>query len=508
MSTCVVAGQHETDTEDILDLRNIGKRFPGVVALKQLSFTIRAGEIHAIVGENGAGKSTLVRILAGAHRPDHGEIRYQGVSLRLRSPRDAIERGINTIHQELHLAPHLSVAENIFLGRFPLTAIGTVHRRRLHEAATRTLNRLGVALDPSRPVSSLSIAQRQIVEIAKALVLRSKVLILDEPSAVLGHDDLERLFGILRLLRADGATILYISHRLEEIFDLADRVTVLRDGTHVATREVAGLTRAGLIEMMIGRAIDQLWPLSLRKPRDVALEVRGLTRAGALRDVTFQVKRGEIVGLVGKVGSGRTELARVIFGADRADAGEILVFGRPVTITDPRDAIRHGIGLVPEDRKGQGLLLNRSLLENVTIASLRPFVRAGVLNVPAEARAVLNIRDKLGIRIPSIQQPVQYLSGGNQQKVVLAKWLSSQCSILIFDEPTRGVDVGAKAEIYQLMEHLVREGKAILMISSEVSEILGMADRIIVMRKGSPIAALSREEAGVDWSTLQDLMEA
>ena len=491
----------------ILELQGISKRFPGVVALDALSFGIREGEIHAIVGENGAGKSTLVKILAGDQPVDSGVILFRGMPLRLLSPRDAMDRGINTIHQELHLAPHLSAAENIFLGRFPLTSAHLVDRRRLVSDSRRLLQQLGVDFDVARPVSSLRIAHRQIIEIARALVLQSKVLILDEPSAVLGRHDLQILFGVLRRLKAGGTTILYISHRLEEIFDLADRVTVLRDGSHVGTRHVGELNTDSLVEMMVGRPLAQLFPQRVHEPGELALEVRDLSRRGALQNVSLQVRRKEIVGLVGKVGSGRTEVARAIFGADIIDSGEIRVFGRPVTITSPRDAVRQGIGLVPEDRKGEGLLLKRSVLENVTLANLWRFVRKGLLNLQAEAGAVRDFQEQLAIRTPGLRQLVKYLSGGNQQKIVLAKWLNSRCDILIFDEPTRGIDVRAKAEIYNLMERLVREGKAILMISSEVSEILGMADRIIVMRRGSVAGELSRQEAGASWSTVETLME-
>lgn len=492
----------------LLHLSGVRKHFPGVVALDNVSFAVRSEEIHAIVGENGAGKSSLVRILAGVQPMDEGRIEYGGRPLRLRSPREAIELGINTIHQELHLAPHLSAAENIFLGRFPLTRMRLVDRSRLFADAERLLQRLSVHLDVRRPVASLSIAQRQIVEIAKSLVRRSKLLILDEPSAVLGRHELETLFGVLKIMRAEGTTILYISHRLEEIFELADRVTVLRDGRQVGTRDVGQLTIPGLIEMMTGRASGDIWPQRLHEPGELALEVRGVSRTGALHDVSLNVRRGEIVGLVGKVGSGRTELARVIFGADPIERGEIRVFGRTVQLTSPRSAVRLGVGLVPEDRKGQGLLLGRSILENMTIANLQRFVRHGLLALRAEARGAGALRTTLAIRTPGLYQQVRHLSGGNQQKVVLAKWLNSDCQIFIFDEPTRGIDVGAKQEIYALMDRIACEGKAILMISSDVSEILGMADRIVVMRNGAVAGALTRTTSSDPWPTIERLMEA
>ncbi len=492
----------------LLGVRDVGKRFPGVVALDGVSFSVLPGEIHAIVGENGAGKSTLVRILAGIQPMDQGSIEYLGASLRLRSPRDAIDRGINTIHQELHLAPHLNAAENIFLGRFPLTRLRLVDRSSLIDRAERLLERLGVPFDVRRPVSSLSIAQRQIVEIAKALVRRSRLLILDEPSAVLGRRDLGTLFAVLRILKSEGTTILYISHRLEEIFELADRVTVLRDGRQVGSREVGQLTVSELIEMMIGRAASEIWSERCHQPGEIALAVRGLSRTGALHDINLEVRRGEIVGLVGKVGSGRTELARAIFGADRADRGEISVFGRAVRITSPRSAVLHGVGLVPEDRNGQGLLLERSILENITIANLRRFTSRGFLKLRAEARAAAALGDTVAVRTPALDRQVKHLSGGNQQKVVLAKWLNSDCEILIFDEPTRGIDVGAKLEIYAIMRRMVRDGKAILMISSDVSEILGMADRIVVMKEGAVAGTLTRQATGNLWPEVERLMDA
>ena len=480
----------------ILELQGISKRFPGVVALDALSFGIREGEIHAIVGENGAGKSTLVKILAGDQPVDSGVILFRGMPLRLLSPRDAMDRGINTIHQELHLAPHLSAAENIFLGRFPLTPAHLVDRRRLVSDSRRLLQQLGVDFDVARPVSSLRIAHRQIIEIARALVLQSKVLILDEPSAVLGRHDLQILFGVLRRLKAGGTTILYISHRLEEIFDLADRVTVLRDGSHVGTREVGELNTDSLVEMMVGRPLAQLFPQRVHEPGELALEVRGLSRRGALQNVSLQVRRKEIVGLVGKVGSGRTEVARAIFGADPIDSGEIRVFGRPVTITSPRDAVRQGIGLVPEDRKGEGLLLKRSVLENVTLANLWRFVRTGILNLQAEAGAVRDFQEQLAIRTPGLRQLVKYLSGGNQQKIVLAKWLERNPRLLILDEPTIGVDIGAKSDIVEIVRSIADKGTAVLVISSEFEELLAMSDRLLIIHDGKLIKEMGRQDIG------------
>jgi ribose transport system ATP-binding protein len=491
----------------ILELQGITKRYPGVVALQEISFGIEAGEVHAIVGENGAGKSTLVKILAGAVRPDAGAFLYLGHPVVFREPQDAIQQGISTIHQELHLAPHLSAAENIFLGRYPLTRCGTIDWPRLHRDALAVLGRLGVILDVRQKVRDLSIAQRQLIEIAKALILESRVLILDEPSAVLGRQGLQLLFSVLATLKVQGTTIVYISHRLEEVFEIADRVTVLRDGRRVDTRPVHELTVAGLVQMMTGQSLAALWPVHRRQVGEVALEIRGLSRGQIFSDVSLEVREGEIVGLAGKVGAGRTEVVRAIFGADPIDTGKILVFGRPAAVSSPWDAVRCGIGLVPEDRKTQGLLLNRPLVENISLTNLGRFIRAGFIRLGQEARAVLALVRVLNIRAAGLGQLIQYLSGGNQQKAVLAKWLNSDCRILIFDEPTRGIDVGAKVEIYRLMERLAAEGRAILMISSEITEILGMADRIIVMRAGAIAGTLTRREATENRAAFDALLE-
>ncbi|TMJ06586.1 MAG: sugar ABC transporter ATP-binding protein [Bacillati bacterium ANGP1] len=491
----------------ILELHGITKRFPGVTALQEISFGIEEGEVHALVGENGAGKSTLVKILAGAVRPDAGTVLYLGHPVAFREPQDAIQQGISTIHQELHLAPHLSAAENIFLGRYPLTRRVTIDWPQLYRDAEAVLGRLGVTLDVRQRVRDLSIAQRQVIEIAKALVHESRVLILDEPSAVLGRHDLRLLFGVLAALKAHGTTIVYISHRLEEVFEIADRVTVLRDGRRVGTRPVQELTVVGLVQMMTGRSLEELWPVRQHQVGEVALEIRGLSRGQVFRDVSLQVRSGEIVGLAGKVGSGRTEVVRAIFGADAVDAGEILVFGRAAAIRSPWAAVRYGIGLVPEDRKIQGLLQNRPLVENISLTNLGRFIGAGFLRLGQEARAVLALVRALNIRAAGLGQLVKYLSGGNQQKAVLAKWLNSDCRILIFDEPTRGIDVGAKVEIYGLIERLAAEGRAILMISSEITEILGMADRIIVMRAGMIAGTLTRREATENRSAFDALLD-
>ncbi len=491
----------------ILELRAITKRYPGVLALDSVSFAIEEGEVHALVGENGAGKSTVVKVLAGAVRPDTGTLEYRGRAVSFHDPQDAIRHRISTIHQELHLASHLSAAENIFLGRYPKTNRGTIDWRYLYSEAEVAVGRLGIALDVRRKVRRFSIAQRQIIAIAKALVLESTVLILDEPSAVLGRQDLRLLFGVLSALKKHGTTILYISHRLEEVFEIADRVTVLRDGRHVDTRPIRDVNITGLVQMMTGRSLAELWPVRSHETGSVALEVSNISRKGTFANISLQVRAGEIVGLAGKVGSGRTEVARAIFGADPIDTGEIRVFGQPAVIRSPADAVRHGIGLVPEDRKTQGLLLNRSVVENVSLANLAGVIGHGLINRARELRAVQRISRALNIRAASLTQLVRNLSGGNQQKVVLAKWLNSNCRILIFDEPTRGIDVGAKVEIYGLMERLAAEGRAILMISSEISEILGMADRIIVLKGGTVAGTFARSEAADNQRAFDALVE-
>jgi len=477
-------------------MRNICKTYPGVRALDNVSLEVQAGEVHALVGENGAGKSTLMKILAGAETADSGEILLKGSPVQIDSPQKAMDLGISTIYQEFNLVPYLNAAENIFLGREPRAKVpGFVDFRTMYDEAQQVIDRLGVALDIRTPVNRLSIAQQQMVEIAKATSRRSNIIVMDEPSATLTEHELERLFALIRQLKADGVAVIYISHRLDEIFEIADRVTVLRDGKHIATRDVKDITRDEIIRLMVGRELNQMIPKVPAPIGDVVLEVRNVSSQNKLHDVSLTVRKGEIVGLAGLVGAGRTELARAIFGADPIDSGEVLLEGRPVRVRSPQDAIKLGIGLVTEDRKAQGLVLGMAVRENITLANLRALTRFNFIMAGREREVAQKFVTELSIRTPSIEQAVQNLSGGNQQKVVLAKWLFTQSKVLIFDEPTRGIDVGAKTEIYQLMNSLAAQGVGIIMISSELPEVIGMSDRIYVMHEGRVAGELSAAEA-------------
>jgi ribose transport system ATP-binding protein len=468
----------------VLALRGIRKTYPGVIALDGVDLELWAGEVHVLLGENGAGKSTLMKVISGAVARDSGEILFDGVPVDVSSPRQAQARGIAIIYQEFNLVPHLSAAENIFLGREPALAPGVIDQRTLVRDAQRQLADLGVAIDARAIVSRLSVAQQQMVEVAKALSLQARVLIMDEPTSALTEQEIKELFAAIRRLRERGVAIVYISHRMEELFTLGDRVTVLRDGRHVATRRIRDTNMAELVRWMVGRELKDQFPKQRAAIGEEVLRVEHLSRAGVLRDVNFSLRRGEVVGLAGLMGSGRTELARAVFGADAIDEGRIFVRGEEKRIASPRAAIDLGIGLLTEDRKRQGLVLVRSVQENVCLPSVSRWSRAGLVQTRREVAATFARIAELRIKTPSAQQRVQNLSGGNQQKVVLAKWLCTEAEILIFDEPTRGIDVGAKVEIYQLMNQLAARGAAILMISSELPEILGMSDRILVMHAG------------------------
>jgi ABC-type sugar transport system ATPase subunit len=467
----------------MLEMRGISKSFPGVQALADVDLDLHAGEVLALLGENGAGKSTLIKVLAGVHRPERGSIRIAGTPAPIRNPADARRAGVAVIYQEFNLVPGLTAAANIFLGR-ELTAAGWIRTNEEERQAAELFRRIGVAVPADAICRELTVAQQQVVEIAKALAMDARILVMDEPSATLTPAEVERLFGIIRELKAHGLGIIYISHRLDEIFAIADRVMVLRDGRNVATLPITEVDRDRLIEMMVGRKLDQEFPRREVTPGEPRLVVRNLCRGDKVRDVSFTVHRGEIVGLTGLVGSGRTETARLIFGADRAERGTIELDGRLLAIRRPRDAIRAGIALLTEDRKSQGLVLAHSAVQNFGLPNLKRFSRAGVLQTRQERHAFARFVDTLQIHIARDDQPVRNLSGGNQQKVVLAKWLQRNCDVVIFDEPTRGIDVGAKYEIYLLMNQLAAEGKAILMISSELPEVLGMSDRVLVMHEG------------------------
>lgn len=486
-----------TVEQPLLELRSISKQFPGVVALADVSFDLRPGEVHVLVGENGAGKSTLVKILSGIYQPDTGEIVLDGQTVTMRDPHAAQSLGISTVHQELNLVPHLDVGTNIFLGREPVRGPGgLVDYPAIYRAARQQLAELGIRIDPRRKVKTLGIAMQQMVEIAKALVARARVLILDEPTAAITAEEAEQLFRIVDQLRARGTGIILISHHLEDATRAGDRVTVLRDGRRVATLPMAETTPRDLIRLMVGRELTQQYPKQTATLGDVALRVEGLSRRGVLDDVSFDVRRGELLALAGLVGAGRSEVARAIFGIDPVDAGRIEIDGRPVSIGNPTAAIRHRVALLPEDRKQQGLVLPLSVADNVAVAAPDKLGGAGGLVPPAlRMRVARRFVESLRIKTPSVRQPVRLLSGGNQQKVVLAKWLLTEADIFIFDEPTRGIDVGAKVEVYRLMNDLLARGAAIVMISSELPEVLGMSDRILVMREGRIVAELDGASA-------------
>ncbi len=482
--------------QTLLELHHISKAFPGVKALDDVSFDVRPGEVHALLGENGAGKSTLIKIASGVYEADSGEIVIQGEPVRFGSPRDAQLHGIATIYQELLLYPELTVAENIFMGHAPRTRLGAVDWPAMRRKAVEILASLNIHdMDVNRKVGALTVGNRQRVEIAKALSMNARVLIMDEPTTAITEADVERLFETINLLKERQVGIVYISHRLNEVFDIGDRVTVLRDGRYIATKPVAETSEDDLISMMVGRTIENLFPKLEAAIGPVMLEVRGLSRRRHFENVSFQLRAGEIVGMAGLVGSGRSEVAQAIFGFAPAQSGTIHINGRQVTIRDPGQAMRHGIAYVPEDRGTQGLIRPMELRENTSLTVLRTLARASFINRRQEMQLAQDTIDKLSIRAYSPRQIAGKLSGGNQQKVVVGKWLATNPRVLLVDEPTRGIDVGAKAEIHRLMSELAQQGLAILMISSELPEILGMSDRVLVMREGRIVAEFSRDAA-------------
>lgn len=475
---------NEKITASLLEMQGISKVFPGVKALNRASFTLHAGEVHALMGENGAGKSTLMKVLAGVYQPDEGSIAINGQMLRLDHPQIAQQQGIAVIYQEFNLVPMLTVRENIFLGR-EQTKGGFFSKNEEHQQTLALFERLNVPIDPEARCADLSVAQQQLVEIAKALSVGAKIVVMDEPSAALTVQEVEALFKIIADLKAQGIGIVYVSHRLEEVFAISDRITVMRDGETITTQATRDLSRASLIEAMVGRSMDTEFPKEYAELGQVALEVKGLKWKNRVKDVSFSVRKGELLGITGLVGAGRTELVRMIFGADLKEAGEILVHGKAVTIRSPRDAIRHRICLLTEDRKTQGLILDFTVQENFSLPNLPQNASTfGFVRFKDLANAFQTYLRDLKIKVSSPQQVAGTLSGGNQQKVVLAKWLQSNADIILIDEPTRGIDVGAKYEIYLLMNQLAKQGKAIVMISSELPEILGMSDRILVMHEG------------------------
>ena len=480
--------------EPILRLRGVGKRFPGVRALHGVTMEVERGEAHVLVGENGAGKSTLINLLAGIYAADEGDIHFDGHPYRPRTPMDAYRAGIRVVHQELNLLSNLSVAENLLFEELPQRH-GLVNFPEINRRAAALLAQVGLDIPPSIPVERLGVAQTQLVEIAKALSHDSRLLILDEPTATLTSKEIDRLFSILRQLKVAGVTVIYISHRLHEIFEIGDRVTVLRDGQWVATRPLAGLVVGDIVKMMVGRSVEPAHQFreDVQVGREI-LKVVGLRRSDALPEVSFAVRRGEILGVAGLVGSGRTETMRALFGADPSVAGEVFIDGAETRIRAPGDAVEHGLCLLTEDRKRQGLMLGMSCVENITITDLAKVSRWGLMRHAAEERAASELVRELRIKTPSLHQIVRNFSGGNQQKVVIAKWLFRGAKVLVCDEPTRGIDVGAKEEIYELLWGLAAAGRGIVLVSSDLAELLGICHRIIVFAHDRIVGEVSRAE--------------
>ena len=481
--------------DPILEMKQITKLYPGVVALDHVDFSLERGEVHALVGENGAGKSTLIKVLAGAIGCDEGTIVYNGSEYTKYTPNEALKMGISVIYQEFNLVRQMTVEENVFFGREIRKNNGKsifLDKKAMRERTREVLESLDLDIDPQAEISSLNVGYQQLAEIAKAIVFDAKIIVMDEPSATLTDHELKILFSLIRKVREKGTSIIYISHRLEEIFEIADRVTVLRDGQYIATKKVSETTTEELIRLMVGRELGGTFPKSEPKNGEVILEASHLKNL-KVKDVSIYLKKGEILGFSGLVGAGRTEVARILAGADPY-VGEVKLYGKPVHFHSPKEAIAHGIALLPEDRKTQGVILQMGVDINTSMAALGKVSQKGWMDFKKEEELVEKYVEALKIKTPSIRQIVSNLSGGNQQKVILAKWLASEVDIFIFDEPTRGIDVGAKAEIYQIMHNLVENGKSIIMISSELPELIGMSDRVYVMHEGQLTGELQRYE--------------
>jgi rhamnose transport system ATP-binding protein len=485
----------EAVPQPVLELRDVAKSFGSVTALRAGTLVVEPGSIHALVGENGAGKSTLVKIVAGVYQRDAGTFRFQGRDADYATTAAAKDAGIAVIYQEPTLFPDLSVTENIFMGRQPLTTGRRIDRTAMYAEAEQLFARLGVQLDPRRMALGLSIADQQIIEIAKAISLDASLLIMDEPTAALSGNEVERLFGVARSLRDEGRALVFISHRFDEVFALCDTVTVMRDGSYVSTDRIEDTSVAEIVSRMVGREVSELFPKTPAPIGDVVLDVEGLTTAGVFHHVTFKVRSGEIVGLAGLVGAGRSEIARAVFGVDRYDAGTVRLLGRDVPPHEPRSSIRAGMAFVPEDRRQQGLVTEGSVARNITGVIRSGLARAGLLTSRAENAAAVPWARRLEVKTGALDMHAATMSGGNQQKVVIAKWLATNPKLLIIDEPTRGIDVGTKAEVHRLLSELAGQGMAILMISSELPEVLGMADRVLVVREGEITADLDRADA-------------
>jgi rhamnose transport system ATP-binding protein len=484
-----------TPAAPVLELKGVSKSFGAVVALRNADLTLHAGSIHAVVGENGAGKSTLVKIMAGLYHRDTGTFELDGEPVNFRSTAESKAAGIAVIYQEPTLFPDLSVTENVFMGRQPVGRFGRIDRAAMRAEVLQLMQRLGVSIDPDRPAQGLSIADQQIIEIAKAISLDAKVMIMDEPTAALSGVEVERLFAVARSLRDEGRALMFISHRFDEVFSLCDTITVMRDGSYISTVATAETNVPAIVRMMVGRDVNELFPKVEAPIGDPVLEVRGLTSPGLFADISFDVRAGEIVALAGLVGAGRSEVARAIFGVDPYTEGQVQLKGAPLARGNPAEAMKAGIGFVPEDRRQQGLVLDAAIATNITDAIRDRLVRGGVITRKAENAAAQEWARALEVKCAALDTQAGTLSGGNQQKVVLAKWLATHPALLIIDEPTRGIDVGTKSEVHRRMSELAGEGLAILMISSELPEVLGMADRVLVMHEGRLTAELTRAEA-------------
>ena len=491
-----------TEKQPLLNLRSIAKAFPGTQALNGVDFSLRAGEVHALIGENGAGKSTLIKIIAGLYQPDDGVIEIEGQTVEFHSPADSLAHRIKVVYQELDLVPDLSIAENVFLGNLPKKAFRTVDWNELYARTSELLQDLGLNIDPEMPISALTVAQQQLVEIARALSRQAQIIIMDEPTSALSQSEIESLFTVIRRLQSLGVGIMYVSHKLDEIYEIADRVTVFRDGEHIATEAVANTRQSDLVTWMVGREVKDLYPRTPGQPGDVLLEVDNVSGA-TIEDFSLKVHAGEIVAVFGLMGSGVHNLGRLIFG-NLPRTGSVRLQGKDIHANAPMDAIRKGLGFLTENRKSDGLLLPLSVKENITLVSVNNYANMMVINGQDERRATADIVDKLSIKTPGIAQKIRYLSGGNQQKSLIGRWLLEELKVLIFSEPTRGIDVGSKAEIYRLMDDMAHQGMGILVLSTELPEVLGIADRIIVIRQGRSAGRwISRDEA-----TQQDLMTA
>lgn len=484
----------QQQSQNILELRQIVKSFLGVTVLDKVDFAVRRGTVHALIGENGAGKSTLMKIVSGIYQPDSGEIYYDGIKREALTPSKAIDMGVSMIHQELSPVPEMSVAENIFLGREPMKNRFLIDYDRMYKETRQLFESVGVNYNPAQPIKELSVADMQMIEITKAISHNASLVIMDEPTSSLTSSETELLFQQIQKLKEKNISIIYISHKLEEVFAVADEITVLRDGKLVKTAPVSEYTMDNLVTMMVGRKIDDVFPKENVEIGNTVLEVKNLTSKGVFENISFDVHAGEILGLTGLVGAGRTEVARAIFGLDRIDSGEIYLNGNKLNIKSPRDAIRQGITMASEDRKNVGLVLCRPISENISLATLDRFIHRGLISIKKEKKAVHEQVEKLHIKVSDINDRVDSLSGGNQQKVVLAKWLMGDIKVIIFDEPTRGIDVGSKHEIYKLIGNMAKQGIAIIVISSEMPEVLGISDRIAVMSKGKITGIMDRKD--------------